>query len=283
MAQQIDDAENGESVFITLTNGYNGNQVTVEEMNLIRDKNLVAYITMTDPSDNMTPVAEWVINGAETTSIGYSINPNINFEVTDQDDGRLVYFATAQTDYPAGVSLTVIPSASYYETGELLRLYSCTADYGNASSLRAFTWMDTSNMIRVDLTTKTSYCLSNALGYADEGSNLLNSSTTAGEEPASDVGEESTEFNWDDIPESSTSNAKSILSKVLIVLGIVAGVALVAVIGILVASKIRSASLARKAYVGSEDSDSGDYSVDIGDSDTDTDYAFDEDDNSDSE
>lgn len=178
--QKLEETDEGSQVNITLSNGYVGNQITTEEMQMLRDKKITAYIRMVDSTDNSTPVADWTLKGSELGECSFNINPNIIFETTDQENGRLLYFSTSQSDYPEGISLTVTPLSRSYTSGALVRLYSCTADYGNASMLRALTWLDSSNVFPIDLSGNTTgYCLSDSLETVEEGGTLIAAPTAS--------------------------------------------------------------------------------------------------------
>lgn len=227
----IDNANDNENIYVKLVNGYSGNQITTEQLNLMHDKHLTCFISLLDAVDQQSTVAEWVIKGDELETTSFTINPNIIFENTAIEGKTLVYFATSQGSYPLGISLSVIPPTRYYSPGELLRLYSCSADYSNASLLRAVTWSESNNLFTVDVTSASSYCLSNAVNPVPEGGSLTDDENVVTDDVTAEAGDENTDFDFGDDTggqsDTPAKDSKGILKILLIVAAVLMGISVI--------------------------------------------------------
>ena len=209
ISEMLDTAEDKDSVYLTLTNGNNGNDITPEMLSTIKSKSLSLYIDMVSNQDNQS-VATWLISGELLDDTSRTINPNITFEVTDKDTERLVYFATANSTYPAGCSLSVYPMTSCYGSGELVRLYTCDISLNNSKLMQTLTWQDSVNSFVIDIYDNNSFCLSNAaLVYEDGESLLLDKSLPSVDttvEDSTEIPSESVEDTIEAPLEDSTQN-----------------------------------------------------------------------------
>lgn len=228
------------SVDIILVNGANGNTVTKEALQLLKDRKLTLNITMVKPSDQMTVLAQWTVYGATLLDTNVNFNPNITFEVTDKETDRILYFATASPEFTNGYELTVYPAIETYGSGELIRLYACDTSKVNSEMLQAFAWQDGTNAITVDLYTNTRYALSNALDPYDVGISLLNNqsndmSVTEDEEYTED-------FDWDDIPSEEPQKSTEIPTWLFLGAGVILVIIAIAAITLMLLNKRKRVS-----------------------------------------
>lgn len=237
----IDNAKSGDDVFITMTNGANGNDLTTDVLSSVKSKELNVHLNMISTTDNAS-VANWLIIGSELDATP-TINPNITFNVTDKDSDRLVHFAPASIAYPNGCSLSVYPSVSCYGSGELVRMYSCDISKNNSKLLQTLTWQDSLNSFVIDLyDSNYSYCLSNSVNAYEDGASLLTESglpsvdDSVEEVPIEDgsVAVEDTEedFDWGDDTTSVEPKPKSnkgllLLIVIITLIGLAAGGAII--------------------------------------------------------
>jgi hypothetical protein len=264
----LEAADSNSTVYITLTNGANGNDITSDMFKIIKDKKLNVYLDMIS-SSTTSSVANWLISGELLEDTASALNPNISFEVEDKASDRLVYFATAGTVFPTGLTLTVYPNISCYGSGELIRLYSCDLSKNNAHLLSTFTWQDSVNSIVMDVYTTPNLCLSNSLLAYNDGASLKDENglpsvddtveTDEDTDSSFDWGVEDEEepFDWGD-SETESPN----LSKVQPVLIILIAVAALSVLGglgtfLILHSKRKSISIDNSfnAFMGDEASD----------------------------
>lgn len=183
------DSAPDQSLYVSLVNDRTGNSLTPECLQLIKDKNLSVYITMSDTTDSITPVANWIVMGNTLADTGSPLDLNVMFEKTDKNGERLLYIAPASSYYPMGMSLTVNPVNTTYGSGDLIRQYSCTPAYTDCLQQRAFTW-EQDNYIPYDLFSGKSVCLSDAMFAHEDGTSLLADPYTDSEDTSTEDPEE---------------------------------------------------------------------------------------------
>lgn len=198
------------SVDIELLNGAAGNDITGEMLQALKDKDLVLNIRMLNPDDKSTMVGYWSILGGSVTDTSKQFNPNISFEVTEKGAETLTYMAIADGEYPDSTSLRVYPALATYDSGELIRIYSCGFDKSDAHLVSLFTWSDVNNDLEFDFVKSKRYALSNAADAYEEGASLLTDISRPSEldvEEGEDLSEEGDslegsdeeeEFDWGD-------------------------------------------------------------------------------------
>lgn len=167
----ISGTDDNSDVYITLTNGANGNDITSDILSEMKERSLTLHLDMVSRS-NSRSVANWMIVGSQLDDTSRYIDPNITFEVTDKETDRLVYFATSNSSYPTGVSLDVTPELNCYGSGELVRLYTCDIIKNNAKLVQTITWQDTYNGFSIDVYKQENYCLSNSASVYPNGASL---------------------------------------------------------------------------------------------------------------
>ena len=221
-----DTASGAKSVNITLVNGNSGNDLTTEMLNILATKSLTLHVEMVSPSDKETTLAKWTVNGNNLSAARPSVNLNINFDVLNKESERLLHFSAIGNSFPEGCSLSVYPYVSTYESGELIRLYTCDIAKNNAHLIQTFTWNDVSNPVPIDLYSNTVFCMSNAGSAYSEGSSLLVESTgisvydTVSENSISDTSNSSDTTSedvdqsfWEEEEDTSKHNASDTAKK----------------------------------------------------------------------
>lgn len=162
---------NATSVSIDLYNGAEGNDITEDMLKALNKKKLTLNVNMKNPSDNTT-VGRWVIDGKSMKSTNFMINPNITFDKIAKGSETLYYMAIVNLAYPDSVQLSLIPELSAYDTGKVVRLYSCSMFRDNTKLMSTLRWSDDSNPLPVDIYESTSWCLSDAAEAYMNGSSL---------------------------------------------------------------------------------------------------------------
>ena len=173
---------NATSVTIDLYNGAEGNDITEDMLKALSKKKLTLNVNMKSPSDNTT-VGRWVIDGKSMKSTNFMINPNITFDKISKGSETLYYMAIVNIAYPDSVQLTITPELSAYDTGKVVRLYSCSMFRDNTKLMTTLRWSDESNPLPVSIYESTSWCLSDAAeaymnGSSLESNTVVNENTT---------------------------------------------------------------------------------------------------------
>lgn len=230
ISNMVKHARKNSDVYIELPNGNNNNILTPDILGAIKRRNLTVHLSMVKPTDLNTAVANWTIVGRKIDTSSTNLNPNVTFEVTDKSSDRLVYFAIADGTYPEGCSLTIVPEANCYKSGELCRLYSCDINKGSSSVTSTIVWQDGNNSFSYDVYGGHSYCLSNSPNAYPEGASLLDingmpSSVPGDQQTAGgdDVIDQNGDSFIDDTNIDDGIDANSSLGKKLRTVGIVIG------------------------------------------------------------
>ena len=244
MIQEVSD--NATSLTITLVNGASGNDITPEMLELVKDKTLSLYINMVSPLNQDIILGRWIVIGGQLDNTSVTLNPNISFETIDKRSDRLHVIQLGNIQYPMGISVTAYPDVETYGSGQLIRLYACSAGRTDAELLKTFPWQDSSNTVELDPYKSIYYCLSDSLEqYPDKGDLNVDLEevsiedpvdTTETEEPETEVGDDF----WDEPVETQpeTFTKKGNMNFLLIILG-VAGLLLLLLIILMVALIIK--------------------------------------------
>lgn len=202
-------ASSAESLDITLINGNTGNTLTTEMQNLLVKKGITLNVKMVSASNNEVTVAKWSINGKGINKERPEMNLNVNCDVTAKETDKLFCFSISGASFPTGCSLTVCPTNNTYESGELVRLYTCNLLKENAHCIKTFAWVDNANEVPVDIYVSTIYCLSNSGNAYAEGASLMTdvdsvslsdnsvSGNSIEEDEYDDEVSDEEEFDWD--------------------------------------------------------------------------------------
>lgn len=198
---------NATSVTIDLYNGAEGNDITEDMLTALSKKKLTLNINMKSPADNTT-VGRWVIDGKSMKSTNFMINPNITFDKISKGSETLYYMAIVNIAYPDSVQLTITPELSAYDTGKVVRLYSCSMFRDNTKLMTTLRWSDESNPLPVSIYESTSWCLSDAAeaymnGSSLESNTVVNENTTVTDskpsaDPTTEEEEEEESFDFEE-------------------------------------------------------------------------------------
>lgn len=237
-----DVGDNATSLTVTLVNGASGNDITPEMLELVKDKTLSLYINMVSPLNQDIILGRWIIVGGQLDNTEVTLNPNIAFETIDKKSDRLHTIQLGTIEYPMGVSVTAYPAVETYGSGQLIRLYSCSAGRTDAELLKTFPWQDSSNTVELDPYKSLYYCLSDSLEqYPDKGDlnvDLEEVSVndpvepTEPEEPTDEVGDDF----WDETDETQpvVPEKKGGINFLLIALGLAGLLLLILIITMVV-------------------------------------------------
>lgn len=255
LAQILGAGDTASSVDIRLLNGSASNIITSSMLSALKEKDLTMHITMLNPDDTSTSVGNWTVIGSELDNEEFMFDANIAYQATDKNSERLVFMGVGTLDYPRGMSLTIRPVSSYYNSGEVVRLYATNAFLSDSIYLKTINWSDYDNSISVDLYSYTGYCMSNLPSAYPDGSDLTATPVVTdepegestpeeiiidfgengdSEDESFDWGEdESSPFDWGD--DGDTIKPKKGFKLTMpIIIGIIAVIAFIGIAGVIV-------------------------------------------------